>query len=169
MFIVQINDNSGVLKELVWIGVDYHKGWMAFIETCAEVVSNWDEMTVGDTAAFLDEGYCQFGGGCVILIDTSNCATDDELRDQLSKQPSGDVTIATIIQDGEVELTVGMTVDEILEACCGNLDTAHSWDIQGQILFKGSDGKWYTITTESIIGEANPQFVTDMLAENKDA
>lgn len=169
MYIVQVNDGKGVLKELVWMGTEREIGAKQFLDTCSTAISNWDNYDSADLADVLDDGYAEFGGGAVMFIDTSGCITDDELRDQLTKQPGANVTVAEIVQDGEIALKEGMTVDQIIEACCGNLNAACSWDIQGQILFKGSDGKWYTITTESIIGEANPEFVEEILAEIKDA
>lgn len=168
MFITLVNDSDGILKELVHIGTDRATCEQKFIGACAEAISNWDGYSPADIAAVLDEGYAVFGGGSVMFIDASNCITDDELRDSLTGQPNGDMTVAEIVADGEVALKEGMTVDQILEECCGNLDSACSWEIQGQVLFKGSDGKWYTITTESIIGLATPEFVKDTLAEHED-
>lgn len=169
MFIVLINDNEGILNELVHVGCDRKNAERHFLSTCDERISNFDEYNHDDIEAVLGNGYEKFGGGVVMLIDTDGCTSDDAIRDELTKQPAVDMTVAEIIQDGEIALTKGMTVDEILEMCCDNLDSACSWEIQGQILFKGSDGKWYTITTESIIAEANPDFVKDVLAENKNA
>ena len=169
MFIVLVNDEEGILNELVLVTVDLDKAKAIFLQTCSEKLHG-AEYSEDEKDAILSNGYEQVGAeGVVMLIDTSNCVSDEELRDQLTKQPSGDMTVATIVQEGELDLSVGMTVDEIIEACASNLDSACSWDIQGQILFMGSDGKWYTVTTESIIGEANPRWVEDTLAETEAA
>lgn len=165
MFIVLITDGDGILDELVHIGIDRKVAVDHFLDTCKTVITNWDDYDEADVSELLDNGYELCGRGCILLIDTSNCKTDDEIRDELTKQPAGDMTVAEIVQDGELALKEGMTVDEILELCGNNLDACESHEIQGQILFKGSDGKWYTITTESIIGEATTQFVQDTLVE----
>ena len=167
MFIIQVNDNDGVLKDLCYIGFDRKRCEEKFLKACAKTIPNWEEgYSSRNKSDILDNGYVEFVGGAVNFIDASNCRTDSELRDQLTKQPAGDVTVAEIVEEGELALKEGMTVDEILELCGENLDGCNSWDIQGQILFKGSDGKWYTITTESIVGEASHQFVCDTLVEN---
>lgn len=168
MFIVQVNDNEGVLKKLVHVGFDRQVSETKFLATCSELLHG-SEYTEDEKSIILDNGYEMVGAeGVVLLIDTDGVTSDDELRDALTGQPAGDMTVAEIVQDGEVPLAEGMGVDEILVLCGNNLDAACSWDIQGQILFKGSDGEWYTITTESIIGIANPEFVKETLAENKD-
>lgn len=167
MFIVQVNDKEGVLKELVHVGTDLEVATTKFLGACETNISNWDEYDPDDKSAILDDGYETFGNGAIVLIDTSSCVSDDDIRDQLTHQPGENVTVAEIIQDGEIELAEGMTIGQIDEQCAGNLNRANSWDIQGQILFKGSDGRWYTITTESIVSEASPEFVRDTLAENE--
>ena len=169
MFIVQINGNDGILKELVSLRTDRNLAEADFLSTCKTEMSDWDAYGKEDIDNFLDEGYAQTGAGVVMLIDTSNCVSDDQIRCTLTRQPGEHVTVAEVIEEGELSLKPGMTLDQVLEGCSGNLDSACSWEIQGQILFKGSDGKWYTITTESIIGEANPAFVETVLEDAKDA
>lgn len=165
MFLVQVNAINGVLKEITHVGCDRGKAETAYFNTCESNVSNWDEYMPHDRDTVLTEGYCLYGGGCIMLIDTDGFTSNDAIRDELTKQPREDMTIVEIIEEGNLELKVGMNIDEILKLCGNNLDAACSWDIQGQIVFKGSDGKWYTITTESIIGEANSEFVENVLAE----
>ena len=165
MFIILSNDNKGILDELIHMGVDRAEAEQKFIGACAERLASWDSYTPEDISNYLDDGYAIWDGGVVMFIDTSNCTTDDELRDALTGQPAGDMTVAHIVCDGEVALTKGMTVDEILELCGENLDHSNSWDIQGQVLFRGSDGRWYTITTESTIGIANLEWAQSVIAD----
>ena len=170
MYLIMVIEDN-LPQDVILVTADLHMAQSQFLDTCSERLSNWDEYTAGDRDGLLDDGYCEYAGKSksVVMVDTDGPTSDDAIRDELTKQPAADMTVAEIIQDGEIALTKGMTVDEILEMCCDNLDSACSWEIQGQILFKGSDGKWYTITTESIIAEANPDFVKDVLAENKNA
>ena len=164
MFLVMVNDSDGILNELVLV-TDRDKAQKHFLDTCSTKLSNWDEYTPADKDALLDLGYEKFGGGIVMLINTDGFTSDDAIRDELTKQPAGEVKVAEVIEAGELDLKPGMTVDEIIEACGRNLDAACSWEIQGGgILFKGDDDRWYTITTESIIEEAPPDFVKDTLA-----
>lgn len=174
MFLVQVNDNDGILTELVHIGIDREVAETKFLDTCIALLHDAEglhdaEYSEDEKNAILDNGYEKVGAGVAMLIDTSNCTTDDKLRDALTGQPAEDMTVAEIVEDGEVALEEGMSVDKILELCGENLDACCSWDIQGQILFKGSDGKWYTITTESTIDLAAPEFVSEVLAENQNA
>lgn len=168
MFIILTNDNKGILDELIHIGVDRAVAEQRFIEACAERFTNWDDYTPTDVSALLDDGYAEWGGGVVMFIDTSNCTTDAELRDALTGQPAVDMTVAHIVCEGEIALTKGMTVDHILDLCGQNLDHCNSWDIQGQVLFRGSDGRWYTITTASTIGIANPEWAKSVRADCED-
>jgi len=168
MFIVQVNGNDGVLDELVSIHTDRHYSILSFVETCESRVSNWHKYSPSDIDYILDEGHCKFGTGVVLLINTDGFVSDDEIRDELTKQPNEDMTVTRVVCEGEINLSRGMTVDQILESCGRNLDSANSWDIQGQILFKGSDGEWYTITTESTISIASPEFVNSILEESND-
>ena len=55
----------------------------------------------------------------------------------------------------------------IIDQCCNLLDGACSHDIIGEVLFKATDGKYYTITVEAEIGEASKEFVQDILDEDE--
>ena len=43
---------------------------------------------------------------------------------------------------------------------------AYSHEIIGQVLFKATNGKHYTITVEAIISEANKEFAQDIMDDN---
>lgn len=166
MFLIQVNAINGVLKEITHVGCDRGKAETAYFSTCEDNVSNWDGYTPHDRDTVLTEGYCIYGGGVVMFIDTDGFTSDDAIRDELTKQPAADVTVAEILHEGNLDsLKEGMDMDGILKLCGNNLDSACSWDIQGQVVFKGSDGKYYTVTTESIIGECDINFITDVLSE----
>lgn len=163
MFLVMTTRDS-VLDELIAIEVDRKKAEAKFLEVCSYAVSNWNECyTAGDKETILERGYqCGTENRVVMYIDTSNCITDQKLRQILSPD-SLPVTVAKVIQTGELPLKPGMTMDEVLEDCCGNLDHACAHDIQGCVLFEGSDGKMYTVTTESHICEARPDWAQEMI------
>jgi len=164
MYLVMVNKDN-LPQDVILVTTDRDRATEQFLETCSELLSNWDAYTQDDKDILLDQGYELFGNNeSIVLVDTDGPTSDADIRDQLTKQPSGDMTVAEIVESGEVALTEGMTVDQMLELCGRNLDAANSWDIQGQVLFKGSDGKWYTITTESIVAEANPEYWQPILA-----
>ena len=71
--------------------------------------------------------------------------------------------ISTGNLDGEPKNTEG-----IMEQAAGMLDTACSWDIAGEIVFQGEDGKYYVGCTEFHISEANPDYIKDVLEMEKD-
>jgi hypothetical protein len=76
------------------------------------------------------------------------------------------IKVAEFIEKGELSGTEKDT-EEILETCACLLDKSCSHEIVGPVLFKGKDGKWYTVTVEAVIGEAGKGFVEDTLAEKK--
>ena len=58
------------------------------------------------------------------------------------------------------------TQKSILEDCGRLLDSAYSHEILGgDVLFEGTDGKYYVITVEAVIGVANPEYVKDVQDE----
>jgi len=164
MFIVMTNFSDGISNEVVHIGCIRHIAEKIFIEACA-ANSDWESYTVEYAKQILDDGYEVFEDRVVTFIDTSNCRTDVELCDELRDVLVSDLVVVEVVQSGEIKLDPGMTLDEVMEQCGANLDAACSWDIQGQILFKGSDGEWYTITTESTIARATDEFVKVVLDE----
>ncbi len=60
--------------------------------------------------------------------------------------------------------------DAILGVCGNLLDDACSHDILGGgILFRATNGKYYTVSVEAVIAEAHPQFVRERLTEQFEA
>jgi hypothetical protein len=55
----------------------------------------------------------------------------------------------------------------IIDQCCACLDGAEATEIIGEVLFKATDGKYYTVTVEAVIGEASKEFVQDILDEDE--
>jgi hypothetical protein len=55
------------------------------------------------------------------------------------------------------------TTEELLDLAGEILDDACSWDIVGECVFIGEDGKTYVGTVEFHIGEANPAYVEQIL------
>ena len=74
------------------------------------------------------------------------------------------VKVKRFISKGELDGREKDT-DGILETCGDLLDGACSSEILGTVLFEGEDGKFYTVTLEAEIGEADPEFVKETLAE----
>ena len=57
---------------------------------------------------------------------------------------------------------------DLIEAAADALDSACASDIMGEILFQGTNGKFYVGTVEFVIGEANPAYVKDVLQQIED-
>ena len=55
----------------------------------------------------------------------------------------------------------------IIDQCCACLDGAEATEIIGEVLFKATNGKYYTVTVEAVIGEASKEFVQDILDEDE--
>jgi hypothetical protein len=167
MYLVMINKDN-LPQDVILVTTDLEKAQQHFLDTCQEnlVPGNWDHLTDEDKDALLEEGYKTIAdNSAVVMIYTDGPTSDEAIRDELTKQPHGDMTVAKIYEDGEIDLEVGMGVDRILELCGDNLDHCNAFDIQGSILFEGSDGKNYTITTESTIAEAHPAYAKQVMED----
>jgi hypothetical protein len=68
------------------------------------------------------------------------------------------------INCGELDDTA-KTQSQILENCANLLDAVCSPEILGPVLFKATNGKYYTITIEAVLGEASKSFIKETLAE----
>jgi len=71
------------------------------------------------------------------------------------------------IRTGELN-SCNRTQKSILEECGRLLDKACTPDILGDVLFEGTDGKYYVITVEALTQEANPDYVKQILIEDKE-
>lgn len=74
------------------------------------------------------------------------------------------------LRAGELETAELTTTEKLLEACGEPLDRASVWDILGQPVFVGEDGKTYVVQVEAVIDEASPEYaqaVLEELAENE--
>lgn len=76
--------------------------------------------------------------------------------------------IAEFIRSGEMSVDRIATVEDLLEQAGRRLDKACSHDICGEVVFKAANGKYYTLTVEAVISEANPEYVADLLEEDDD-
>ena len=74
------------------------------------------------------------------------------------------IKVKRFISKGELD-GLEQDTDDILESCANALDGCESHEILGTVLFEGNDGKFYTVTVEAVIGEADPEFVKETLAE----
>lgn len=82
-------------------------------------------------------------------------------------QPSAD-TIKEWIRTGNLNLEeedAPMTVKGLLEEAGLALDNAYSYEIMGEILFRGTDGKVYEGSVDFIVNEANPDRVKEILED----
>lgn len=68
------------------------------------------------------------------------------------------------IRSGEL-CNSNITQADILGQCGRALDHNGATDILGEVLFLATDGKYYTITVEAVLGKANPAWVKEVLAE----
>lgn len=59
------------------------------------------------------------------------------------------------------------TVQQLYEAAGNMLDDANSSDILGQLVFRTSTGKFYVMSTEASIGEADPAYLADLLKQRE--
>jgi len=71
------------------------------------------------------------------------------------------------ICSGKFSVKNKQTIGDVIEEAGYLLDGVEASEIVGKVLFKASDGKYYTATVEVLVYEAHPQFVKDILAEEE--
>lgn len=91
---------------------------------------------------------------------TSSTAEETDAGDEHTI--GDDDEVGVIIDTGELAFA---TKRELLDQAAAALDRAYAADILGTVIYQGKDGEFYTMTTEAIIGIANPSFVVDTLNE----
>lgn len=72
------------------------------------------------------------------------------------------------IESGNLDPEAIKDSDDILYECGELLDDSCAYEIVGQVLFKAKDGKYYTVTVEAVIAEANPEVVKMVMEDHKD-
>ena len=60
------------------------------------------------------------------------------------------------------------TPEEVLAQCGDLMEGACTAEILDEIIFEGDDGKYYTITLEAVLSEANPEYVKGRLEDLKE-
>jgi hypothetical protein len=64
------------------------------------------------------------------------------------------------------ELSPNSAIEDVIAECGRALDHNGSNDILGDVVFLGNDGKYYAITVEAVIHEADMEYVKDLISEN---
>lgn len=166
---------DNVLQDLIAVGVKREEAEKHFLSACQHYISNWGKYTSQDIEDCLSEGYAESKSGVsVMYIDTDGITSDRKILEQLNEKfnielkDDGEVRVKKVIDSGELELKEGMPFSEIIEQCGENLDSVCAYEIQGQVLFLGSDNRWYTITTESSISVAHTDFVKECVEDAMD-
>jgi hypothetical protein len=79
-----------------------------------------------------------------------------------------DVRVKEVLRGGELELTPGHTMAEVVEMACECLDRSNAAEICGEVVFRGTDDVIYVGCTEFSIGQASDEYVKAVLAEDAD-
>jgi hypothetical protein len=82
--------------------------------------------------------------------------------------PEADLKVATVIDEGNLDVTEGETIQDVLDTAARALDKGYAHEISGSVLFKATDGKYYVAATEIAISEASPELLRDRLLEQID-
>lgn len=102
MFIIQINDSNGILKDMVYFGIDRSVAEQHFLSACKQNVSNWNEYNAEDVETILDDGCIQFGDGAVNFINTDGYTSDNAIASIIGKFPVSRI-IVTMTDGVEIE------------------------------------------------------------------
>lgn len=86
----------------------------------------------------------------------------DEM-DKIRFEAEEPLEIKRWISKGEFDTDDIGNVGHIYEQAGNLLDHHCSGEILGTVLFEGVNGKYYTISVEGVLGEANPEWVKEML------
>lgn len=84
------------------------------------------------------------------------------------KKDKSKLKIKKWIRRGEFSVKNKQTIGDVIEQAGYMLDRVEANETVGEVLFKASDGKYYTATVEVLVSEAHPQFVKDILAEEEE-
>lgn len=74
--------------------------------------------------------------------------------------------IVEFLRHGEMRVKDIDNVEDLLTQAGRLLDKAYSHDICGEVVFKAADGKYYVLTVEAVISEADPDYVQEILDDN---
>lgn len=163
MFMVQVN-RGDVLDEITHVGVNQEEARAHFLDACKVNLSNFGEYTPDDVSKIINDGYCQFGSGAVVLIDTEEFISDQDIGAMVGSFPPSNVNkIKQWAMSGEIGEVD--TIDEVIKRAGECLDSANSWDSCGGVVFRAEDDKWYVLTVNGVITEADPDYLADMLSE----
>jgi hypothetical protein len=69
------------------------------------------------------------------------------------------LVVKKVISTGELDIKPGTTSDDLIEQAGDALDGCESHEILGTVLFQATDGRYYTMTVEAVIGVASKSFV----------
>ena len=97
----------------------------------------------------------------------------DDLCERLNTQPENrlafgadhPLTIKHFLRWGEFEPKAIQTVQDLYDQAGGLLDRVGSWDICGECVFEGEDGKFYVGSVEFHVDAADPDYLQDVLQE----
>ena len=79
-----------------------------------------------------------------------------------------DWKVEAVVEPGNLSIEPGDAPANVLQEAANAMDAAETTEIVGgSILFKGTNGRWYTVVVESHIAPADPKFVKVTLNEIK--
>lgn len=83
-------------------------------------------------------------------------------------RPSGKgAVIKRVLRDGEMpDARESDTADELLEMASGLVSGDNMHECVGTILFENGDGDYFAVTVEAVMSEANPEWVSEVIAED---
>ncbi len=114
----------------------------------------------------------------IVAPNIATCAKevvriDDVVRRALRsfvQHNDSDFKVAEVVNVGDLEIGIGDTPRKVLLETSAAMDSGEvTQAIGNDILFKGTNGVWYTIALESRIVPADPKWVRDALAGRDDA
>ena len=77
MYLVQVNDDKGLLMSLAHIGFNLEFAQDFFIGVCGRFTLK--EISLEERDTILEDGFQLYNNGAVVLIDTSNLLSDQKL------------------------------------------------------------------------------------------
>jgi len=80
-------------------------------------------------------------------------------------RPPRPIKVKKWLRTGELSRS-NKTQAALIEECGRALDKNNAYDILGDVVFLATDGKYYVITVEALIQEANMEYVKDLISEN---
>jgi len=85
-----------------------------------------------------------------------------------AEKSAGPLVVAKVISEGELEIKPGTKQADIIQQAGNALDRCESGEIMGDVCFKATNGKFYSVFVEALIEEVDKSLKDEIAEMNGD-